>query len=214
MQCNMEFIEKALLEQSEHGSVIYKQMALFRQMHAQQTAKYECMCTFVAFGSSAERTLLLSCLMYALQPELLYSAYVKSYESKEYETILLLKKKISVDFLEEFLGLFRMSTCVIPFETLMSDEMTTSIARIHAGTKQYGNFLLKSNANLRRKYYYRRQKSRKMREMQHVQQVTGIPYSPDNMIRLYHELAVSRCENAGLRARINNYQERVAALRI
>ena len=50
--------------------------------------------------------------------------------------------------------------------------------------------------------------------MQHVLEVTGMPYSIDNMIRLYHELTVSLCENAGLRARINNYQERVAALRI
>jgi hypothetical protein len=214
MECNMQHVEKALQQQTPHGSLIYKQLAVFRQVPPQQTSKYECMCTFVAFGTSNERTLLLSCLMYALQPELLYSAYVKTYESKEYETILLLKKKISVDFLEQFLGLFRMSTCVIPFETLMSDEMTTSIARIHVGTKQYGNFHCKTNANIRRKYYYKRQKNRKLREMQHVLEVTGMPYSIDNMIRLYHELTVSRCENAGLRARINNYQERVAALRI
>jgi hypothetical protein len=214
MQCNMEFIEKALLQQTPHGTSIYKQMAIFREMPPQQTAKYHCMCTFVAFGTTAERTLLLSCLMYALQPELMYSAYVKAYESKEYETILLLKKKIPVDFLEHFLELFRMSTCIIPFETLMSDEMTTSIARIHVGTKQHGNFHCKSNASLRRKYYYKRQKNRKLREMQHVLEVTGVPYSIDNMIRLYHELTVTRCENAGLRARINTYQERVAALRI
>jgi len=214
MQCNMEFIEKALLQQTPHGSAIYKQMSVFRNMPLQQTAKYECMCTFVAFGTNNERTLLLSCLMFALQPELMYSAYVKAYESKEYETILLLKKKISVDCLEHFLDLFRMSTCIIPFETLMSDEMTTSIARIHVGTRQHGNFHCKSNANLRRKYYYKRQKNRRLREMQHVLEVTGMPYSIDNMIRLYHELTVSRCENAGLRARINNYQERVAALRI
>jgi hypothetical protein len=210
----MEVIEKALLQQTPNGSAIYKQMAIFRNMPLQQTAKYECMCTFVAFGTNNERMLLLSCIMFALQPELMYSAYVKAYESKEYETILLLKKKISVDFLEQFLELFRMSTCIIPFETLMSDEMTTSIARIHVGTRQHGNFHCKSNVNLRRKYYYKRQKNRKLREMQHVQEVTGMPYSIDNMIRLYHELTVSRCENAGLRARINNYQERVNALRI
>ena len=210
----MQHIEKALQQQTPHGSLIYKQLAILRELPPQQTAKYECMCTFVAFGTSNERTLLLSCLMYALEPELLYSAYVKAYESKEYETILLLKKKISIDFLEQFLGLFRMSTCIIPFDILMSDEMTTSIARIHVGTKQYGNFHCKSNANLRRKYYYKRQKNRKAREMQHVLEVTGMPYSIDNMIRLYHELTVSRCENAGLRARISNYQERVAALRI
>jgi hypothetical protein len=53
-----------------------------------------------------------------------------------------------------------------------------------------------------------------MNEMKHVRDVTGLTFSPDNMIRLYHELTVSRCENAGLRARISNYQERVAALRI
>ena len=210
----MEFIEKALLEQTPHGSSIYKQMSEFRQMRVEHGGKYNCMCTFVAFGTVNERTLLLSCLMYALEPELLYSAYVKAYESKEYETILLLKKKISVDCIEDFLELFRMSTCVIPFETLMSNEMTSSIARIHVGSKQYGNFLLKANASLRRKYYYKRQKNRKLREMQHVLEVTGIPYSIDNMIRLYHELTVARCENAGLRARISNYQERVNALRV
>ena len=214
MQCNMEFIEKALLQQTPHGSTIYKQMSMFRDMPLQQTAKYECMCTFVAFGATPERTLLLNCLMYALQPALLYSSYVKAYESKEYETIMLLKKRISIDLLEQFLDLFRMSTCVIPFETLMSNEMTSSIARIHVGTRQHGNFHCKSNASLRRKYYYKRQKNRREREMQHVLEVTGMPYSIDNMIRLYHELTVARCENAGLRARINNYQERVAALRI
>ena len=214
MQANMEFIEKALQQQTPHGSTIYKQMSAFRSMPADAGSKYHCMCTFVAFGATAERTLLLNCLMYALQPELMYSAYVKAYESKEYETILLLKKNISVDLIETFLGLFRMSTCIIPFETLMSNEMTTSIARIHVGAKHFGNFHCKSNASLRRKYYYRKEKNKKTREMQHVLEVTGIPYSIDNMIRLYHELTVTRCENAGLRARINNYQERVAALRI
>ena len=210
----MEFIEKALQQQTPHGSTIYKQMSSFRSMPVDPGSKYHCMCTFVAFGATNERTLLLNCLMYALQPELMYSAYVKAYESKEYETILLLKKNISVDLLETFLGLFRMSTCIIPFEKLMSDEMTTSIARIHVGSRQYGNFHCKSNGSLRRKYYYRKEKNKKTREMQHVLEVTGIPYSMDNMIRVYHELTVARCENAGLRARINNYQERVAALRI
>jgi hypothetical protein len=172
------------------------------------------MCTFVAFGTTTDRTLLLNCLMYALQPDLVYSAYVKSYESKEYETILLLKKRIPMETLDTFLGLFRMSTCVIPFETLMSDEMTTSIARIHTGTNQYGNFHSRGNLSLRRKYYYRRQKQKRMLEMKHVLEVTGMPMSADNMIRLYHELSVSRCDNATLRARINNFQQGVAALRI
>ena len=176
--------------------------------------RFECMCTFVAFGNSTERTLLLSCLMYALEPELVYSAYVKSYESKEYETILLLKKPIPMDMLETFLGLFRMSTCVIPFDTLMSDEMASSIARIHTGANQYGNFHSKLNTNLRRKYYYRRQKQKQRIELHHVLQVTGLPLSADNMIRLYHELSVARCDNASLRARANNFQDVVAALRI
>ena len=176
--------------------------------------KYQCMCTFVAFGNTTDRSLLMSCLMFALQPELLYSAYVKSYESKEYETILLLKKKIPMEMLDSFLGLFRMSTCVIPFDALMSDEMATSIARIHTGTNQYGNFHSKYNTNLRRKYYYRRQCQRKKVELEHVLQVTGLPFSPDNMIRLYHELSVSRCDNASMRARIRTFQQGVDALRM
>jgi hypothetical protein len=211
----MEHVHKPLHEQTSHAPAILEQMKTFHDHYnPEKHGRYECMCTFVAFGNSTERTLLLSCLMYALQPELLYSAYVKSYESKEYETILLLKKRIPMDMLETFLGLFRMSTCVIPFDTLMSEEMASSIARIHTGANQYGNFHSKMNTSLRRKYYYRRQRQKKVLELQHVQQVTGLPYSLDNMIRLYHEISVSRCENAGLRARVQNYQQVVATLRI
>ena len=215
MEYMIDHVDKALHSQTPHASLILEQMKLFHeQFKPTQNDKYWCMCTFVAFGNAADRSLLMSCLMYALQPELIYSAYVKSYESREYETILLLKKKIPVDTLDAFLGLFRMSTCVIPFDTLMSDEMATSIARIHTGANQYGNFHSKSNANLRRKYYYRRQRQRKMLELQNVLQVTGMPFSPENMIRLYHELSVSRCDNASLRARIRTFQQGVDALRM
>jgi hypothetical protein len=214
MEYPIQHIEKILSGQTPHAATIYQQMGAFRAMPIESSSKYNCMCTFVAFGNTTDRTLLLSCLVYALQPELIYSSYVKSYENKEYETILLLKKKIPIEMIEDFLELFRMSTCVIPFERLMSDEMATSIARIHGGLNVSGNFHSKLNTSLRRKFYYKRQKQKKMNELKHVRDVTGLTFSPDNMIRLYHELTVSRCENAGLRARISNYQERVAALRI
>lgn len=215
MEYMIDHVDKALHSQTPHASLILEQMKIFHEnFQSLKNDKYSCMCTFVAFGNTTDRSLLMSCLMYALQPELIYSAYVKSYESREYETILLLKKKIPMDMLDAFLGLFRMSTCVIPFVTLMSDEMATSIARIHTGANQYGNFLHKSNANLRRKYYYRRQRQRKMLEIQNVLQVTGMAFSPDNMIRLYHELSVSRCDNASLRARIRTFQQGVDALRM
>jgi len=214
MEYQMQHIEKILNVQAPQASAIYQQMGVFRAMPNESNGRYNCMCTFVAFGNTTDRNLLLTCLMYALQPDLIYSAYVKSYASKEYETILLVKKKIPIDMIENFLDLFRMSACVIPFETLMSNEMATSICRIHTGANVYGNFHSKLNTSLRRKYYYKRQKQKKMNELKHVLDVTGLAFTPDNMVRLYHELSVSRCENAGLRARINTYQERVAALRI
>jgi len=215
MDYMIEHVEKALHSQTPHASIILEQMKVFHERFKPvKHDKYECMCTFVAFGNTADRSLLMTCLMYALQPELIYSAYVKSYENREYETILLLKKNIPVDLLDTFLGLFRMSTCVIPFDSLMSDEMASSIARIHTGANQYGNFHLKHNTNLRRKYYYRRQKQKQKLELQNVLQVTGLTFSPDNMIRLYHELSVSRCDNAALRARIRTFQQGVEALRM
>ena len=214
----MEYVimnmEKSLTTQTPHAKTIQQQMDTFRAIPHETHGKYQCMCTFVAFGTTTERTLLMNCVMYALQPDLVYSAYVKSYESKEYETILLLKKKVSVDMVDNFLELFRMSTCVIPFDTLMSDEMATSISRIHTGSNQYGNFFSKVNTSLRRKFYYKRQKQKKMKELQHVLDVTGMRFSPDNMIRLYHELSVSRCDNASLRARIQTFHQSVASLRI
>jgi hypothetical protein len=153
---------------------------------------------FVVFGNTTDHTLLLSCLVYALQPELIYNSYVKSYENKEYETILSLKKKIPIEMIEDFLHLFRMSRCVIPFERLMSDEMTMSIARIHGGLNVFGNFHSKLNTSLCRKFYYKRQKQKKMNEMKYVLDVTGLTFSQDSMIRLYHELSVSQCDNTGL----------------
>lgn len=214
MDYMIDHVEKALHSQTPHAHTILEQMKVFYERQPEKHDKYACMCTFVAFGNTADRSLLMSCLMYALQPELVYSAYVKSYESREYETILLLKKNIPVDMLDAFLGLFRMSTCVIPFDTLMSDEMATSIARIHTGANQYGNFHSKGNTNLRRKYYYRRQKQKQKLELLNVLQVTGLPFTHDNMIRLYHELSVSRCDNASLRARIRTFQQGVEALRM
>ena len=211
----IDHVDKALHSQTPHAGTILEQMKIFHERYQpEKNNKYGCMCTFVAFGNTADRSLLMSCLMYALQPELVYSAYVKSYESREFETILLLKKNIPVDMLDAFLGLFRMSTCVIPFDTLMSDEMATSIARIHTGANQYGNFHSKDNTNLRRKYYYRRQKQKQKLELLNVLQVTGLSFTHDNMIRLYHELSVSRCDNATLRARIRTFQQGVEALRM
>jgi hypothetical protein len=207
-------MEKSLTLQTPHAKTIIQQMDAFRAIPQEMNGRYQCMCTFVAFGTVTERTILMSCLMYALQPDLLYSAYVKSYESKEYETILLLKKRIPFDLIDNFLEMFRMSTCVIPFEKLMSDEMATSISRIHTGSNQYGNFFSKQNTSLRRKFYYKRQKQKKMQELQHVLDVTGMRFSPDNMIRLYHELSVSRCDNASLRARIQTFHQTVASLRM
>ena len=110
-------MEKSLTLQTPHAKTIIQQMDVFRAIPQEMNGRYQCMCTFVAFGTTTERTLLMSCLMYALQPDLMYSAYVKSYESKEHETIMLTKKKISFDTIDNFLELFRMSTCVIPFET-------------------------------------------------------------------------------------------------
>ena len=207
-------MEKSLTLQTPHAKTIIQQMDVFRAIPQEMNGRYQCMCTFVAFGTTTERTILMTCLMYALQPDLVYSAYVKSYESKEYETILLLKKKITFDMIDNFLEMFRMSTCVIPFETLMSDEMATSISRIHTGSNQYGNFFAKQNTSLRRKFYYKRQKQKKMQELQHVLDVTGLRFSPDNMIRLYHELSVSRCDNASLRARIQTFHQTMASLRM
>jgi hypothetical protein len=215
MEYMIDHVDKALHSQTPHAGTILEQMKIFHERYQpEKNNKYGCMCTFVAFGNTADRSLLMSCLMYALQPELVYSAYVKSYESREFETILLLKKNIPVDMLDAFLGLFRMSTCVIPFDTLMSDEMATSIARIHTGANQYGNFHSKDNTNLRRKYYYRRQKQKQKLELLNVMQVTGLSFTHDNMIRLYHELSVSRCDNATLRARIRTFQQGVEALRM
>ena len=215
MEYMIDHVDKALHSQTPHAHTILEQMKVFHERYKpEKHNKYACMCTFVAFGNTADRSLLMSCLMYALQPELVYSAYVKSYESREFETILLLKKNIPVDMLDAFLGLFRMSTCVIPFDTLMSDEMATSIARIHTGANQYGNFHSKDNTNLRRKYYYRRQKQKQKLELLNVLQVTGLSFTHDNMIRLYHELSVSRCDNATLRARIRTFQQGVEALRM
>jgi hypothetical protein len=215
MEYMIDHVDKALHSQTPHAGTILEQMKIFHERYQpEKNNKYGCMCTFVAFGNTADRSLLMSCLMYALQPELVYSAYVKSYESREFETILLLKKNIPVDMLDAFLGLFRMSTCVIPFDTLMSDEMATSIARIHTGANQYGNFHSKNNTNLRRKYYYRRQKQKQKLELLNVLQVTGLSFTHDNMIRLYHELSVSRCDNATLRARIRTFQQGVEALRM
>ena len=63
MEYMIDHVDKALHSQTPHASLVLEQMKNFHhQFKAEKRDKYECMCTFVAFGNSSDRTLLLTCL--------------------------------------------------------------------------------------------------------------------------------------------------------
>jgi len=153
------------------------------------TSEYLMFC-FVAFGSMPKRNALLTTIAWTLEPILLYSAYVKPIESQEFEAIVITKKQVLMQSVEEWLGLFNMSVCCIEFEKYMQADMVASISRIHhMGKHWHGSFKTKIAARVRRDFYKEYMKQQHAKEQQRVVDVTGLTLTPQNMLNLHSRIS-------------------------
>jgi hypothetical protein len=160
---------------------------------------YPVMTSLVAFGDNALRYIFIMCICKALQPTVFHSAYIKDVETREFEVILMSRKNIGQDDLEHFLDLFNMSVCVIPFSRYMGPDMLEGISRILVkGRHHFGNFHTQQAKTVRR-YYQCKKRSKQVEDKMHeVRRVTGMSFTPENMIHINTQLMDAQRVNFNL----------------
>ena len=178
-------------------------MHALRSLHCstrRSTSDYLMFCV-IGFGSMERRDALLTIVAWALQPVMLYSAFVKDVVTQEFEAIVITKKQVEMSTVEDWLGLFNMGVCCIEFEHYMQSDMVTCMSRIHhTGRHWHGSFKTKVAARVRRDFYKEYSKQQQAKETQRVLDVTGLTVTPRNMLTLHSRVGslqdyVSHLEN-------------------
>ena len=153
------------------------------------TSEYLMFCV-IGFGSMQRRNALLTTIAWALEPILLYSSYVKPIENQEFEAVVITKKQVLMDTVEDWLALFNMSVCCIQFEQYMHSDMVACISRIHhMGKHWHGSFKTKIAARVRRDFYKEYMKQQHAKEQQRVVDITGMSLTPQNMISMHGRIS-------------------------
>lgn len=180
---------------------ITQQMESWRELPVPaKSSTMPVMVALVAFGDELLQALLFFIVTYALQPTLVYSAFVKPPSQREFEMMVLSKKDVDLDQLETFAEKLKMSICVIPFGKYMSPDMLESMNRLHyRGQMKIGNFQTATAERVRRCFYYHMNKKRKEAREREVLSATGYAFTPANMILVANLLRQERIENEARR---------------
>jgi hypothetical protein len=184
----------------EHGKEIGGLIQQMSEVAASTNARtYPLMTSLVGYGDLSMRDVFMMCVGLALQPTVMHSAYIKDIETREFEVVLLSKKNIPLGDIENFLDLFNMSVCVIPFSRYMGPDMLEGISRILVkGRHHAGNFHT-SHAKTVRRYYQCKKRGKHLEDKKAaVRGVTGMAFTPDNMLHLHSQLVDSRRINFNL----------------
>ena len=143
----------------------------------------------IGFASIESRDAFLTVIDWVLDPVLIYSVFVKDVASQEFEDIVVTKKQVGMNTVEEWLGLFNMGVCYIEFEQYMQTVMVTCISRIHhMGTHWHDSLKTKVAARVRRDFYKEYTKQKQVKESQRVLEGTGLTVTPSNMIALHSRI--------------------------
>lgn len=180
---------------------ITQQMDAWRELPvAAKTNNLPVKIALVAFGDEALQSLLFLIFTYALEPTLVYSAFIKPPSQKEFEMMVLSKKHVDPDEIESFVEKLKMSICVIPFDKYMSSDMLESLNRLHyRGQMKIGNFHSQPAERVRRCFYYHANKKKKQDLEREVLLATGYTFTPRNMIVLSNMYRQERMENEAQR---------------
>jgi len=176
---------------------ITQQMDLWRELPVPaKSHQLPVKIALVAFGDEALQSLLFFIFQYALEPTLVYSAFIKPPSQKEFEMVILSKKHVDLDDIESFAEKLKMSICVIPFDKYMSSDMLESLNRLHyRGQMKIGNFQTHAAERVRRCFYYHANKKKKQDLEREVLLATGYTFTPRNMIELWNMYRNERVQN-------------------
>ena len=189
---NANAMSKPPIPKCDNMNKISEDMDAFRltQMSVRRTTNEYLMLCVIGFGSIERRDALMRVIAWALEPILLYSAFIKDLSTMEFEAVIITKKQVSSTAVEDWLGLFNMGICCIQFDSYMQPDMVTCISRIHhMGKHWFGSFKARSSARVRRDFYKEHMKELKAKEHQRLLEITGMTLTPRNMIALHDRVS-------------------------
>jgi hypothetical protein len=166
------------------------------------------MMCLIGFGSIERRDALMRVIAWALEPLLLYSAFIKDMSTQEFEAVMITKKQVSATAVEEWLGLFNMGLCCIQFDSYMQVDMVTCISRIHhMGKHWFGSFKAKSSARVRRDFYKQHMKEVKAKEERRLLEITGLTLTTRNMLLLHDRVSTLQVQVQRLESQITEQRD-------
>ena len=189
---NTDTMSKPPIPKCDNMNKISEEMDAFRltQMSVRRTTNEYLMLCVIGFGSIERRDALMRVISWALEPILLYSAFIKDISTLEFEAVIITKKQVSSTAVEDWLGLFNMGICCIQFDSYMQPDMVTCISRIHhMGKHWFGSFKARSSARVRRDFYKEHMKELKAKEHQRLLDITGLTLTPRNMLTLHDRVS-------------------------
>lgn len=189
---NTDTMSKPPIPKCDNMNKISEEMDAFRltQMSVRRTTNEYLMLCVIGFGSIERRDALMRVISWALEPILIYSAFIKDLSTLEFEAVIITKKQVSSTAVEDWLGLFNMGICCIQFDSYMQPDMVTCISRIHhMGKHWFGSFKARSSARVRRDFYKEHMKELKAKEHQRLLDITGLTLTPRNMLTLHDRVS-------------------------
>jgi len=203
----MSVQQKPPVPECENMKKIAEDMDTLHGVHSstRRTTTEYLMFSLIGFGTIERRDAFMRVVQWTLEPLLLYSSFIKDVGAKEFEAIVITKKQVTIESVEEWFELFNMGLCCIQFDSYMQPDMVTCISRIHhLGKHWFGTFKSKTAARVRRDYYTQYGKEMRAKELQRVLDVTGMTVTPRNMLVLHDRITTLQSQISNLERRLQD----------
>lgn len=149
---------------------------------------------FWGFASVSQRNAVLRCMRYALKPRIIHFAQTSESRFEGFVATKLYDKQ--EERLADFCDACGYGLGFHEIDGWLDDMMISCITRVVEGTDYFGNWLSKGVRHTRFAFQRRSFEIAERQRRQHVLSVTGMPFSPGNMLATHY-----RAENTALEAR-------------
>ena len=141
----------------------------------------------VGFGCKLLRDAVLTVLRYYLKPKLIHASMLTETRWEGFLTIRLPTCELAIDQLETICQDFASGLTLIPLDGFLDNQMVSCLERIAKGSCIWGNYLTRGNSHFRAMLSDIYMQRAEQQARQHVLNVTGLEFTPQNMIRAYQQ---------------------------
>lgn len=149
---------------------------------------------FHGFASDFQRSVFLRCLKFCINPRVIYSTFMSNGSFEGVLVIHPICEAASVQDLDNFVELFKMSAGLTDLGTYMSPTMIACIERVESGNLAYGNWRCMRSTCVRNAYLHAKHKRDIEAQYERVRLETGLPFSTSNMLAIHYQLNNTQIE--------------------